>query len=113
MTKIYHNPRCRKSREALELLQAKNEDIEIIKYLEEPLSKTSLKALIELLGIRPIQLVRKGESVWKSDFKDKELSDSEVIDALLKHPKLMERPIVVKNKKAVIGRPLEDVLTIL
>ena len=112
-TLIYHNPRCRKSREALALLEEKGEEIEIVKYLETPPSEEELKKLISMLGIRPIELVRKGEAVWKEAFKGKEMSDSELIRAMSEHPKLIERPIVVKGGKARVGRPPESVLDIL
>ena len=113
MTTIYHNPRCRKSRETLQLLEDKNEDLNIVKYLENPPSKEELKDIIKLLAIEPIALVRKNEQIWKDQFKRKELTQEEVIDAMIDNPKLIERPIVVKNNKATIGRPPENVLSIL
>ena len=113
MITIYHNPRCRKSRETLQLLEDKNEDLNIVKYLENPPSKEELKDIIKLLAIEPIALVRKNEQIWKDQFKGKELTQEEVIDAMIDNPKLIERPIVVKNNKATIGRPPENVLSIL
>ena len=113
MTTIYHNPRCSKSRQTLQILEEKNEDISIIKYLEEPPTKKELKQILELLNIKPIALVRKNEQIWKDNFKGKDLSQNEVIDAMIANPKLIERPIVVKNNKANIGRPPENVLNIL
>ena len=113
MTTIYHNPRCRKSRETLQLLEDKNEDLNIVKYLENPPSKEELKDIIKLLALEPIALVRKNEQIWKDQFKGKELTQEEVIDAMIDNPKLIERPIVVKNNKATIGRPPENVLSIL
>ena len=113
MIKIYHNNRCRKSREGLEILEKSGKDFEIIKYLEDVPSKKELKDIIELLDIKPIELVRKNESIWKTDYKGKILTDSEVIDAMIKNPKLIERPIVVNDSKAVIGRPPELIKTIL
>lgn len=109
MTTIYHNPRCRKSRETLALLETHTQDFEIVKYLEHPLSEETLKKLLSLLGISAIALVRKGEALWKEQFKGKELSEAEVITILASHPKLIERPIVVKDEKAIIGRPPENV----
>jgi|TARA_R100000306_G_scaffold12131_2_gene14106 arsenate reductase len=94
-------------------LEEKNEDISIIKYLEEPPTKKELKQILELLNIKPIALVRKNEQIWKDNFKGKDLSQDEVIDAMIANPKLIERPIVVKNNKATIGRPPENVLNIL
>ncbi|GAA4272274.1 arsenate reductase (glutaredoxin) [Aquimarina gracilis] len=113
MTIIYHNPRCRKSRETLELLEQNKEEIRIIKYLETPPSKQELEDIIDLLGIAPIDLVRKNETIWKENFKGKEYTNDEVIKIMAENPKLIERPIVIKNKKAVIGRPPQKVLDIL
>ena len=113
MIKIYHNNRCRKSREGLEILEKSGKDFEVIKYLEEVPSEKELKDIIELLQIKPIELVRTNESIWKTDYKGKISTDSEVIDAMLKNPKLIERPIVVNDSKAVIGRPPELIKTIL
>lgn len=111
--KIYHNPRCSKSRQGLEILQNSNLQFETIKYLDTPVTETELKEIIQLLGIAPIHLVRKNEAIWKENFKGKELTDTEIIKAMVDHPKLMERPIVVNNGKAVIGRPPEIIKTIL
>lgn len=113
MTTIYHNNRCRKSRETLAILEDKNEEITIIKYLENPPSEKELAKIITLLGITPIELVRKSETIWKDNFKDQELSDKELVSILHQNPKLIERPIVIKNNKAVIGRPPEKVIEIL
>ncbi|WP_425075519.1 arsenate reductase (glutaredoxin) [Psychroserpens sp. S379A] len=109
MITIYHNPRCSKSRQGLEILENSGKEFEVIKYLDEPISEEQLKKLIGMLGIQPIDLVRKNEAIWKSDFKGKELSDNEIISAMVKHPKLIERPIVVNNGNAVIGRPAENI----
>jgi len=113
MTKIYHNPRCSKSRQTLELLKDNNEVPEIVLYLDDPLSKKELSALIKKLGITPIELVRKSEAIWKEQFRSKEMTDSQIVDAMVKYPKLMERPIVVKGEKAALGRPPETILNIL
>ena len=112
-TTIYHNNRCRKSRETLQLLEEKQENITIINYLETVPTVQELTEIISLLGIAPIQLIRKGEAIWKDNFKGKELSDAQLIEAMVTYPKLIERPIVVKNGKAAIGRPPENVLNIL
>lgn len=112
-TTIYHNSRCGKSRCALEILNEKKEAIEVIEYLKNPISETDLTKIIKLLGIKPIELVRKGEEVFKQNYKDKQLSDNEWIKAMVENPILIERPIIVKNNKAVIGRPPEKVLEIL
>jgi arsenate reductase len=113
MIRIYHNPRCSKSRQGLEILTKAGKPFEIIKYLEDDISSEELRGIINLLGIKPIDLVRKNESIWKSDFKGKTLSDSQIIDAMIKNPKLIERPIVINKNKAIIGRPPEQILDIL
>jgi len=113
MTTIYHNPRCRKSRETLAILVEQNEEHTIVKYLETPPSEKELTEIIKLLGISPLDLIRKNESVWKDNFKNKELTDKKLIKAMVEYPILIERPIVVKNKKAIIGRPPQKVLGIL
>ncbi|TBN06470.1 arsenate reductase (glutaredoxin) [Hyunsoonleella flava] len=113
MIKIYHNNRCRKSREGLQILEDSGKDFQIIKYLEDIPSKEELKKIINLLGIKPIELVRKNEAIWKSDYKGKELSEDDIISAMIQNPKLIERPIVINNDKAVIGRPPESINEIL
>ncbi len=107
--KIYHNPRCSKSRNGVKVLESAKVDFEIVKYLEEIPSKKELKEIIKMLGISPIQLIRKGEKIWKENYKGKELSDDEIITAMIENPKLIERPIVIKENKAVIGRPSENI----
>lgn len=111
--KIYHNPRCSKSRQGLAILEDSKLTFETIKYLDTPISKEELTDIIKLLAIAPIDLVRKNESIWKENFKGKELSDAEVITAMVENPKLIERPIVINNGKAVIGRPPEIIKSIL
>ena len=109
MIKVYHNPRCRKSREALQFLEEKNLDFEVVLYLNEPLSKTELAELIKKLNIPAIDLIRKEESVWKTEFKDKNLSEKELIRLMIQEPRLMQRPIVVIENKAVIARPADSI----
>ena len=113
MIKIYHNPRCRKSREGLTILENSGKEFEIIKYLDNIPSEKELKEIIKLLDISPIQLVRKNEQIWKEEYKGKDLDDNKIIEAMAKNPKLIERPIVINNNKAVIGRPPEHIKTIL
>ncbi|MFY0601817.1 MAG: arsenate reductase (glutaredoxin) [Cyclobacteriaceae bacterium] len=113
MTTIYHNPRCMKSRETLALLEEKNEDVTIVEYLKETPSKEELTQIIGQLAIKPLQLIRKGEADFKEHFKGKELTDDQWIDAMIQYPKLIERPIVVKDGKAALGRPPVQVLDIL
>lgn len=107
--RIYHNPRCMKSRETLQLIEENGIHPEVIKYLDDPLNPEQIKTLIEMLGIQPIELVRTKESVWKEEYAGKELDDDEIILAMAENPKLIERPIVVKGNKAVLGRPPENV----
>jgi arsenate reductase len=109
MLTIYHNPRCRKSRETLQLIEDSGELVEVIEYLKEVPSKKDLTKIIEYLGIKPVELIRKGEADYKVHFKGKDLTDEEWIDAMLEYPKLIERPIVVREYEAVIGRPPENV----
>lgn len=113
MIKIYHNPRCTKSSQGIALLKEQNLDFEEIRYLDKPLSKQDLKDLIAKLNIPAIDLVRKNEAIWKSQFKGKDLSEDAIIDVMLLYPKFIERPIVVNGDKAVIGRPTEQILSIL
>ena len=113
MTTLYHNPRCSKSREALNLLEENGETIEVINYLETPPSREELAQLIALLKIKPIELVRTQENDWKAHFKGKNISDSDIIDAMVQFPKLIERPIAIKGSRAVIGRPPSLVLGIM
>lgn len=105
MIKIYHNPRCQKSREGLEILKQSGKNFKIVKYLEENPNESELREIIKLLNIKPEGLVRKNETIWKENFKGKDLSGDEIIQAMVKHPNLIERPIVINNNKAVIGRP--------
>lgn len=111
--KIYHNPRCSKSRQTLEIIQEKGLEPEIIKYLDTPPSKSELTEIIKMLGIKPEELLRKGEAIFKESYKGKTLTDEQWIDAMVEHPKLIERPIVVNGNKASIGRPPISVLEIL
>ncbi len=113
MIKIYHNPRCSKSRQALEFLKDAKVDFEIIKYLENPFTAEDLKTLISKLDIKPIELIRKNEAVWKEKFKGQMLTDDQTIEAMIAFPKLIERAIVENGEKAVIARPIENIETLL
>ena len=111
---IYHNPKCSKSRKALEIIKNKNIEPTIILYLIDKLSKTEVKNLLSKLELSIRDILRTGEDEYKkNNLKDENLSDSKLIDFLIKYPKLLQRPIVVKNSKAVIGRPPEDILNLL
>ncbi|WP_339705687.1 arsenate reductase (glutaredoxin) [uncultured Kriegella sp.] len=109
MIKIYHNARCSKSRQGLELLKNSGKDFEVVKYLEDSPSKETLQKIIDYLGIAPEALIRKNEVIWKEKFRGKALTDDEILNAMLQYPKLIERPIVVNGNKAVIGRPVENI----
>ncbi|MEP3210302.1 MAG: arsenate reductase (glutaredoxin) [Maribacter sp.] len=113
MLKIYHNPRCRKSREGLAILEQSGKPFEVIKYLEEIPTKEELRSVLSCLDISPENLVRKNEAVWKENYRGKLLSDEEILDAMILHPKLIERPIVVNGNKAIIGRPPEAIQEVL
>lgn len=113
MITIYHNPRCQKSRLGVKALEESGQAFTIVKYLETPLTVEQLKTIVQQLGLSPLELVRTQEAIWKSDFKGKVLSDEDIIQAMITHPKLMERPIVVNGDKAVIGRPTEEIIKIL
>jgi arsenate reductase len=111
--KIYHNSRCRKSRETLGLIREAGHEPEIIEYIQNPPSESELKELLEGMGKKPIELIRKGEEIFKSKFKGKTYSDAKWIKIMVENPKLIERPIVVKGKKVILGRPPENVKEIL
>ncbi|MEQ9467459.1 MAG: arsenate reductase (glutaredoxin) [Ekhidna sp.] len=113
MITIYHNPRCTKSRQTLSLIENKGRDFVVKEYLKNPPSKDELKEVVKKLGIKPAELIRKGEAEFKEYFKGKDLSDDEWLDAMVKFPKLIERPIVIEGDKAVLGRPPENVLELL
>ena len=107
---IYHNPRCRKSRETLQIIMEKGIQPTIVEYLKNTPSKEELQNVIDKLGLKPESLVRKGEKVFKDNFKGKNFNDQEWLEILAKHPVLIERPIVIKDETALIGRPPESVL---
>ena len=113
MVKIYHNPRCSKSRQTLALLQEQGVEIEVIEYLKTPPSVNELMQLLSMLEMSPFALMRKGEAEYKELIKGKELSEMQAIQHMVANPRLIERPIVVSHGKAAIGRPPEHVLTIL
>ena len=111
---IYHNPRCTKSRQALALLQEEGVSPHIIQYLDTPPSATELDALLTKLGLEPKDIMRKGEDEYAAlDLGHRTLSRQEAIDILVAHPRLIERPIVVRGDRAVVGRPTERVRELL
>jgi arsenate reductase len=112
--RIYHNSRCSKSRGTLELLQARGIEPEVVNYLDTPPGAEELHALLRLLGMTPRQLLRTGEAEYQDlGLADPAMGDEAIVQAMVTHPKLIERPIVVANGKAAIGRPPEAVLAIL
>jgi arsenate reductase len=106
---IYHNARCKKSREGLELLKNSGKEFVIREYLKEPLSAKELKRLLAKLSYTPVQLVRTGEKIWKENYKGKDLSEDELIHIMVENPKLIERPIIENDKNAVVGRPATEI----
>ncbi|MFN3874489.1 MAG: arsenate reductase (glutaredoxin) [Flavobacteriales bacterium] len=106
---IYHNPRCAKSRQALKLLRDKGIEPKVVEYLKQVPAERELEMLVMKLGIRPEQLVRKGEAAYKAHWKGLRLNDHEWIRVMHEHPELIERPIIVKDHKAVIGRTAERI----
>lgn len=111
--RIYHNPRCSKCREANALIAERGYKAEVVEYLKEPPSKQELRSLLKKLGKQPEDIVRKGEDVFKEQYAFRTLTTEEWLDALIEHPILIERPIVVRGDKAVVARPPEKVLDLL
>ena len=110
---IYHNPRCRKSREAVQLMQSEEVDFEIVKYLDNLLTRNDLKRLLAKLNLDVQRIIRKEEKLYKEKYKNMNFTDEEWLIILEENPKLIQRPIVVKGNKAVIGRPIENVINLL
>ncbi len=110
---IYHNPRCSKSRQALALLTERGIEPEVIEYLRTPLTEAELRALLRKLGLKPAEILRTGEDVYKEKYKGRTLTDEQSLKALVESPILMERPIVVKGQHAVVCRPPEKILELL
>ena len=111
---IYHNPRCSKSRQTLNLIRGTGVEPEIVLYLEDVPSSADLKDALRMLGMKPEELLRRGELEFKEHFEDvDEMNDQEIIERMRRYPKVIERPIVINEGKAVIGRPPENVLGVL
>ena len=113
MYKIYHNPRCRKSREALLFLEDRGYNLSVVNYLIVPLSKSKLQEILFKIKLKPSQLVRKNEADWKAITNRKELTENQILDVLIKYPKIIERPIVTTEDSGVLARPLENLITFL
>lgn len=110
---IYHNTRCSKSRSACELVASRGVQAQIVEYLKTPPGKDELRAVLRKLGMKPSEIVRRGEDAFKENYAGKNLDDEQWLDALIANPVLIERPIVVRGDRAVIGRPPEKVLELL
>ncbi len=115
MTRIYHNPRCSKSRQTLALLEERGEEPEVVLYLSDPPGRDALAELVDMLGVEPVEIVRLGDPKFEALglSRETERSREDWLDLLIEHPELLERPIVVKRGRAAIGRPPEQVLDIL
>lgn len=113
MLKIYHNPRCKKSRAGLEALKASGKEYEIVEYLKEPLSFEEMEALIAKTGFKPMELMRTQEIIYKENIKGKSFSDKALIEFLSKEPKLLKRPLVEDGQKAVLADPPENLIKII
>ncbi len=109
MITIYHNPRCKKSRAGLQYLQNKTNDFQIVQYLKNPLTEEELKKLLMLLNKKPQEMIRTQETLYKQNFKGKNFTDDEWVKIMVENPKLIKRPIVVKDNKAVWGDPAEEI----
>jgi arsenate reductase len=107
--KIYHNPRCRKSREGIKYLESKKINFEVIDYIKNKLTSEQIRNILNKLQLKPIELVRKNEAIWKEKYKGKDFTDDQLIKILSNEPKLIERPIIVSEKLGVIGRPAENI----
>ena len=107
--KVYHNPRCTKSRNSLAYLDEKGVSYDVHLYLQDTLTNKEFKQILIKLGMKPQELLRKNEAIFKEQFKGKELTDDQWIEVMIEFPKLMERPIVVKGNRAVVGRPTEKI----
>jgi arsenate reductase len=113
MIQVYHNNRCEKSRNCLAFLEDSKIAFEVVDYLNDAPTYEELRALVKKLGIKPIELIRQKEALWKTKYEGKKLAPAQILRAMAKHPILIERPIVVNGDKAVIARPIEKALTVI
>ena len=111
--RIYHNPRCSKSRQTLNIIKESGQEVEVVEYLKTPPTAEELEEVLLKLNLPIEYLIRTGEEVYKTEYKGKDLSDAEWIEALVEHPNMLERPIVVKDNQAILGRPPENVQKLL
>ena len=111
---LYHNPKCSKSRKALEIIENQNINTKVILYLKDKLTKSMLKQILDLSGLSVRDIIRSNEKEYKDNNLDNlNLSQDEILELIIKHPKLLQRPVLVYNNQAIIGRPPEDVLKII
>jgi len=113
MITIYHNPRCSKSRESIAFMEQQGVAYKIIKYLDANLTSSDIKALLQKLNFSPIELVRTKDSFWQENFASQTLSDDDIVQAMVTHPQIIERPVVVNGSKAIVARPTEKIYQIL
>ena len=113
MIQIYHNSRCGKSRDCLLFITETGKKFEVIKYLEDIPTFDELTNIIKKLDIKPIDLIRKKEKIWIENFKNLQMTDTEIINAMISNPILIERPILIKRTRAIVGRPIESVIKFL
>lgn len=113
MYTIYHNPRCRKSREALQYLEKNGKQVTVVNYFNEPFSKSTLKKVLDKIEIKPSQVVRKNEADWKKVENRNTLNENQILDILIEYPKILERPIVISKDSGVLARPLEKLISFL
>ncbi|MGB2136765.1 MAG: arsenate reductase (glutaredoxin) [Flavobacteriaceae bacterium] len=110
---VYHNPRCRKSREAIQYLEDKGVSFDIIKYLEQSFDKNTLGEVLKKIDKKPSEILRKNEVLWKQEYASKNLSEDQILQLLVEQPKLIERPIVTTTDKGVLARPIENLMEFL
>ena len=113
MYTIYHNPRCRKSREALQYLEKNGKQVTVVNYFNEPFSKSTLKKVLDKIEIKPSQVVRENEADWKKVDNRNTLNENQILDILIEYPKILERPIVISKDSGVLARPLEKLISFL
>jgi len=107
---VYHNPRCRKSREAIQYLEDKGIPFDTVKYLEQSFDKNTLDDVLMKINKKPSEILRKNEVLWKKDYSSKNLTEDQILQLLVKHPELIERPIVTTSIKGVLARPIENLI---
>ena len=113
MYTIYHNPRCRKSREVLQYLEKHGKQFIVVNYFKEPFTKSTLKEVLDKIEIQPSQVVRKNEADWKTIINRNTLNENQILDILIEYPKTLERPIVISKDSGVLARPLEKLISFL